>query len=248
MKRLRRLMVCLGLVILVAAILLWLSIDHRATEAMTESIATAGKVPCRIERMHVSLPRGRLTIGGLVIGNPEKFPKADMLSFEEAVFVFDVRTLRSEPVHVVSVEILRPMVRLERSLGGSNVKTFGANIRKYHEKKRAAGRKVHIVGSVRKRMYIDSLTIIDGTVEIGSGFSKSAAPIKLAAIKLHNLRGRDAWGITIGQLAGKIIELMASRAAIQAGLDLSTLFPAEVVKSLKKAVEAGKLNKPSDAK
>jgi hypothetical protein len=218
--------------VLILLIVVWVYIDSIAAKALTSGVETLGEVPCTLDDMSVSLVRGRVSMKGLTIKNPPKFPESDMFRLGEATVDVGVSSVLDRPLHIETLEIREAYVRIDLGLGGSNIKTFLGNIERNSPTGAAPDKPADDKADQPLRIVVDRLVIEDAKVKIGSGFSKAGVPVSLATVELANITGDNGQGVTSGELTGMIIGELVRRGAIKINLDLDELVPKEFVKRM----------------
>jgi len=234
-KKLLRIVLVVVLVVILGLVALWMYIDRVAAAALTRGVEYAGEVPCKVEKVSVSLLGGSVGVKGLAIRNPKDFPEADMFALQQADVKVRTRSLWNQPVHVETLEIVQPLVRLEGGLGKSNVQVFLSNV-----KRKVGGE----AGPAEKpegeptRLIVDRLLLKDATVQFGSGISSaSIASVKLKTVEMVDIRGRDGKGVTSGELAAKIVYELVRRGAIEGDFDLGRFVSQDVGQAFEKAAK-----------
>lgn len=235
-KKLLRIVLVLVLVVILGLVALWIYIDRVAAAALIRGVEYAGDVPCRVDKVSVSLLGGSVGVKGLAIRNPKGFPEADMFAIQRADVKVETRSLWNQPVHVEKLEIIQPLVRLEGGLGKSNVQVFLSNV-----KSKVGGDKA---GPEEKpegeptRLIVDRLLLQDATVQFGSGVSSvSIVSVKLKTVELADIRGRDGKGVTSGELAAKIVYELVRRGAIEGDFELGKFVSEDVGQAFEKAAK-----------
>lgn len=211
--------------VLVAMVVVWTHLDRVAAAALVTGVENTGEVPCEVDRVSLSLLRGRIEIDNLVVSNPPKFAEADMFTVASATLDLRIGSLVNRPIHIEELEIIEPMVRLEPGWGGSNVKVFLDNVQR-NTAPAAPDQKEAEPAEEPVRLYVDRLLIKDATVQIGSGFGRPALAVKLQTIELADIRGDDGKGVTAGELTAMILMQLVREGAIQADLNVGDLIPA----------------------
>ena len=232
----RRLIMVLGVLVLllvIAALVSWIYIDHLAAAALTSGIEYAGDVKCSVSGVSVSVLSGRIRIKRLAVKSPNGYAEADMFALEDAGLQVRVRSLWDQPVHVRHLEIIKPLLRVEPGPGGSNVRVFLDNVRR----KLGAGEKEP--DQPPARMWVDKLVIQDATVQIGSRLAeRELMDVTLETIELADIRGRNERGVTPGELAAMIVYELVRRSALKGELDFESLIPLDLTKGLQTVLQS----------
>lgn len=226
----KRILIGLGAIVLllvIAAVVLWIYIDRVAAAALTRGVEYAGDVKCEVADVSVSLLSGRIGISELAIKNPKGYPEADMFSLARADLDVRVGSLWSPPAHVQRLELTKPLIRVEAGRGGSNVRVFLDNVQ------RKLGASDEKPDEEPTRMWVDKLVIKDATVRIGTGLTKrELLSVTLETVELKDIRGKDEQGVTSGELAAMIVYDLVRRSAMKGKLDFKLLVPPDLTKGL----------------
>ncbi len=231
LKKLLVVLAVLALLIVIAAIVLWLYIDHAAAKALTEGVTYAGDVPCKVDSVRVSLLSGRIGVDGLALGNPRGFPQADMFTLGHAELAARIGSFWDPPLHIRRLEVIHPIICVEAGPGGTNVAVFLDNVKKKFGEEEPARE--------QKRLLVDRLLVRDATVRIGSGIGPgSLLTVKLEAVELEKIHGRDRKGVTTGELAAAIVLELVRRGVIKGNINLKNVIPTDVIKGMDTITES----------
>ncbi len=236
-RRLIRVLVLIVVLLVLAGVVMMFYIDRLAAAALTKGVEYAGGTACEVEEVDVSLLGGSVGVRGLAIKNPAGYPQADMFALASADVAVRIRSLWNQPVQVRTLEIVRPVLRLEVGQGGSNVKVFLDHV----------NRKLGGDGPAEEpdekteqtRMIVDRLLLKDATVQLGSGVGPGGlGSVTLETVELTDLRGRDGKGITPGELAARIVFQLVQRGALKGQFNLGNFVPADFSERLGEAADA----------
>jgi len=226
-KALLRLAAVLAVFAAASAAVLWLYIDRVAAAALTRGIEQAGDVACEVRGVGVSILGGSVEIDSLAVRNPAGYPDADMFDVGGAHATLRPGTLWNQPIHVKCLRLVRPVIRVEAGVGGSNIKVFLENIARNL-------REPDGTEAAPTRLFVDRLVLTDGVVRIGSGFSTmKLMDITVDSAELTGIRGRDGAGATIGELTAMVVLEMLRRGAAAGDVNLHALVPPQLMKGLK---------------
>jgi hypothetical protein len=193
---------------------------HRGAviKTVAESVgpkATGGRV--KVEQVKFALLRGKITIRGLLIGNPEGFKTDSALELSQVAIVFEPRSLLSDTIHIRSILIEEPKVTFEGSFSSSNLSALLKNVEKF-----AGGVKDPKAEKPAKKVIIDEIVIEGGLVKVSFTFTGrvwEAVPTPLPPITLKSV-GQDKGGVSlvevfaqvIGAVLGTVTEVIKSSA------------------------------------
>ena len=206
-RRLVLVLMVLLVLVTAAAVVAWIYIDHLAAAALITSIEYLGEVECTVRDVSVSLLTGRIRIDGLVIRNPPGYASGELLTVERADLHVRLGSLWNQPVHVLRLEVAKPVVRVEAGRSGANVRVFLENVR----------RKIAVdPDDPPTRMWVDKLVIREASVRIGSGITgPDLANVALTGpVEMTEIRGPNGKGVTSGELAAMVLFEVSCRGDI----------------------------------
>jgi hypothetical protein len=189
-----------------------------AVKTVAESLgpkATGGAV--KVEQIEFALLRGKTTIRGLLIGNPEGFKTDSAFELSQVAIDFEPRSLLSDTIHVRSILIEEPKVTFEGSFSSSNLSVLLKNVKKF-----SGGAKEPKAEKAAKKVIIDEIVLKDGLVKVSftfTGRSWEPVPTPLPPITLKDL-GQDKGGVSsvevfaqvIGAVLGAVTEVIKASA------------------------------------
>jgi len=127
-KVLLRITAAIAVLILVAVLIVWVHVDRVAAVALTTDLERAGNVPCAVDRVRISLLRGRAEVTDFELSNPPKFSEEAMFSVNTASMRLPLASMLDRPIHIRELTMPAPMVRVEAGQGSSNVMIFLGNV------------------------------------------------------------------------------------------------------------------------
>ena len=213
----RALLLSLALAILViAGGVFWLSV-HGSTlirDAVREHGSPILGADIRLSRLGFSPFAGEAHLEGLEIANPEGFSDADAIRVEGIALELEPLSLFSSPVHIESLAISRPEIRVEPGAKGLNLDRLRQNVNAY-----MAGLDGDDAASPETRLRIDRLTISGARFVVGGGaigFSDQA--LALPDIELEDIGGEtgalpaDVAAVLLDAVLPQIKKALASEA------------------------------------
>jgi hypothetical protein len=162
--------------------------------------ATGGAV--KVEQIKFALLRGKITISGLVIGNPEGFKTDSALELRQVDIDFEPRSLLSDTIHIRSMLIEKPRVTFEGSFSSSNLSALLKNVKKF-----SGGAKESRAEKPAKKVIIDEIILKGGLVNasfIFTGRIWEAVPTPLPPITLKGV-GQDKGGVSSAEVFVQVI-------------------------------------------
>jgi hypothetical protein len=170
---------------------------------------TAMGVDVHLEKAIFRMARGKMTLRGLFIGNPEGFNTKSLCEVDMISVRIDPRSLLTDTVIIESVYVQKPVFTYQKSLMKSNLSVLIKNLEgkeKQKEKKDKKGRKV----------IIRRLIVKDPMLKLSVKGIPAGAPIPLPDIEMTDI-GKDKGGTSVvdvlGRVFGAVLKL-ATKAAL----------------------------------
>jgi hypothetical protein len=209
-KRGRIWSVVIAVVVIVVFVVFVNMFADRAVKAGIESAATNKlNVPVAIGDLDLSLLGGRITFGGLSVGNPPGYEHDRLLELGRAYIDADVTSLLSDVVNISTVDLSGVKLVIEqKSLTGNNLqevlKTVSSSGAEAEE------------GTGARKLHIDRLDISDITVRVKLlpvPGKADTLTIKVAPISMTDLGGDDK--LDTAALTGRVLAAIAAGVAGQ---------------------------------
>jgi hypothetical protein len=193
---------------------LWLlhgSLDRIVAREIERAGTAAAGVPVRVGAVSLDLARGRGTVRGLRVANPEGFSHEAAIEAEVVEVALDVRSLAGPgPVVLDEVRVAAPLVRFELDeLGAANLDVIRRNLR---DAPREAGAEPF-------RLRIRSLALEEGTLLSDTrDVSGDERRVRLPALEMDDPGGRSATPAQVGQEVLLAVVQQAAFTAARSGL------------------------------
>ena len=226
----------LAVIVLLVAVV-WIYLGSIAARVLVGSIETTGEVPAAVDDVTISVLRGRVGIDELVVGNPQGFPEATMFRVDQAEVAVELGSLFGDPIHVETLEVLSPFVRVDAGPRGTNIQVFLANTQRKvgaPEPPEPAERPAEPT-----RLVVDRLLIRDAKVSLGAGFAQAEVTATLPVVELTDIRGDQGQGVTPAQLAALIVVELVKQGADKLDVDLGDLIPADLIEGIEEIRKVG---------
>ncbi len=200
-----------------------------------KAASSALGVPVTIKSIDLSILRGRVSINGLVVKNPQGYANETLLELGKATVNLDIGSLMSDTVKIQLVKLDDTKLTIEQKGLSNNLKEILNNLPKEEKKAEPQPEKEG------KNLHINHLEITSTNVRVKllpiPGKSDTIS-LKLDPIIMDNL-GTDK-KLSIGILTAKVLKAIATGVAKQG----AGVLPDDMVKgigsSLDKAAEIGK--------
>jgi len=202
----KRVLIGLGVLILLALGALWLSLDQIAGRAIERNASRALGVETRVGLLRLSPFDGALKLSSLTIANPPGFGGKHFLAFDSLDLKTQLGTLRTDVVHVPLFQLEGIDLSLERRGDQSNTDAIFENLKRFEKSGHAEGEPPPPKGPER-RFVVSKLAIRDirAHVEWNTLLSKeSALDLRIPGIELDNPGGER--GLTLAELSNVVVK------------------------------------------
>jgi uncharacterized protein involved in outer membrane biogenesis len=205
------------LVVVVAAVALYLSLNSVVKGAVEGVLPRITGTPVSLEKASISLFSGKGELNGLVIGNPEGFKTDSAFSLGTVRIDLDPSSLLSDRIIIEEIYIDAPVVTYELSTSGDNISRIRKNIEQFAgtgdgapdeqpgeeepAPRKGKGKKVQINKFTFARAKVaGSATILQG--------QKIETP-ELSTIELTDI-GKEKEGKSVGEVAKELFNPLSS--------------------------------------
>lgn len=225
-KRLLVIGVMLVLIVVGLVIVGLTRVDALAKAAVEKGGTYALGVNTTLDSADVGLLKGTFAMSGLEVANPSGYASKHFMSLGQGSVAVDAGSLRATTITLPHLTLGDLDVRLEKNTQGSNYQVILDNLKKLQ------GESAKPATSNDTKLVIEKLTISNVTVSVDllglpGGSTRATIPIK--EISLTNVgktgTGVADSGVTIGQLAGIIVQAIMAATVENAG----DLLPTDVL-------------------
>jgi uncharacterized protein involved in outer membrane biogenesis len=206
MKPMRRTVLVLVSLLIVAGVIGYLAIDGMIKSTVEKQSTTSLKLTTSLNRAHLSILGGKLNLNRLGIASPPGFSAPHMFEMGDVDLAVRYGELRKDPIHVQSLTLNQPRLLIEQHNGALNFKT-------------AMDRLPARESSSEKplKLVIDDLQIKDAQVIIHPGLPGVRQEINVAvpslAMKDVGSGKGSQNGAAIKDVAMVVISALAAKAA-----------------------------------
>jgi uncharacterized protein involved in outer membrane biogenesis len=206
MKTLRRTVLVVVSLVIVAGAIGYLAIDRILKSTVEEQSSTSLKLSTTLNRAHLSLLGGKLNLNRLRIASPPGFSAPQMFEMGDVDLAVNYGQLRKDPIHVQALTLNQPRLVIEQQNGALNFKS-------------AMDRLPPQESSSEKpiKLIIDDLKVQDAQVVIHPGLPGVRQEINVAvpSLAMKNVgSGRGSQnGAAIKDVAMVVITALAAKAA-----------------------------------
>ncbi|NOU36542.1 MAG: AsmA family protein [Kiritimatiellaceae bacterium] len=128
MKKVKKILLITGAVILVLIVVLMLSLGAIIKTAVTTAGPKLAGVPIQLAKVTVNPFSGLVHIKGLVIGNPQGFNTPSAMELSEFKVDIAMSSLLSDTIVIKQILINAPQITYEKGLKSSNLSTLQENL------------------------------------------------------------------------------------------------------------------------
>jgi uncharacterized protein involved in outer membrane biogenesis len=232
MKPLRRTILILVSLLVVAGVIAYLSLDAFVKGTVEKQTSNSLKLSTTLNSARLSLFGGKVNLNRLRIASPQGFSAPHMLELGDIDLAVSYGQLRNDPIHVQSLTLSQPRLVIEQSNGALNFK-------------KAMDRMPASDSSAEKpiKLVIDELKMQDAQVVIHPGLPgvRQEITVSVPSITLRSVgSGRGSQnGAAIKDVAMLVITALASSAAESSSLppQLKTILRLSVGKDPTKVLQ-----------
>jgi len=234
MKSVKKLIETVILVIIIVVALLLLGFEFFGESLIKTGIETAGtkalKVGVSIDKLNLSVFKGRVEIEGLAVDNPAGYEQKYLLEMNKGEVVTRLKSLMSDTVEIDSILLDGITIAVEQKGLDNNLKVVLNSLPKAEgkpEEPAAEGKKLKVkdlkITNTTVKVKLLPAQILPGQAD--------TAELKLDPIEMKDLGSDDK--LTIAKLAGKVMVAIASGVSKQGG----GILPKDVLNSVQGALK-----------
>lgn len=194
-KKVLFVVILLPIVLLVGA---WVFLDHLAKKAVEIGGEQAMGVPTAVKSVSLKPIRGKGSIEGLEVSNPQGFESPFFMHLDSGAAAMDVGSVFKDTVVMNSIALDGLELYLEKTDAGSNYKVILENMKKGEEKAPEEGGKKFLVQEIVVRniqVHADVVLVAKRTVKL-----------TIEEIRLENVGSDTGSGVIMSQLMGTIVK------------------------------------------
>ena len=239
MKRIRRILLALLLLVVLALVGSWIFIDTIVKTGIEKGGSYALQVDTTVDDVSLSLLRGRLSIDNLTIANPPKFETPHLMIMNHFALAVDRGSLLSDTVTVHDFVIDGLDINIEQKLTGNNVSVIMKNLERFQSsgeqpppttpeedtKGKPGGKKIKVDRILVKNI-VAHIQPISGAGKL------TTLTVKIDELPFDNVTSDNAAGVTIPTLTQRLIPAILM-AVLEKGGDI---IPGDLSKDLRRDV------------
>jgi len=212
MKIALRIVAAVVLIIVVLGVVLVFSLDALIRRGIETVGSRSLGVDVELSRAHLSIPRGKLTLSGFRIANPDGYKTDSLFEAERASVTIRPAALFQDELTIDSIVLESPRVTVEQSLGGTNISKVLGGIKgeaPEMEKREEKGEE--------KTYRVKTLSITGAEVTFSSFLTaKAPATVPLPDIEMNDISSADGKGLVLAGVIEKVL-LNMIQSALKAG-------------------------------
>ncbi len=231
MKKLTRVLLVILVIIIIVAVAGVLFLDSIARKGIEYGTGYATGVDTSLDRVHIGLFNGQVTLGNLQIDNPEGFETPFFMKLGDGHIDVSLGSLRNDTVEVPTVTLSDIHMYLEKTKEGENYKVIMKNLQRL---KPSEGEEPPAEASEEKeekRFVIREAVVknVDVDVELFTlGEERKSLKVNVPEIRLTNLGTDSEKGVVLSQMTGVLIRSILLAVVQQSG----DLLPAAMLNGL----------------
>ena len=192
-------------IVLVIVLVGLIMIDSIAKAGLEKGARYALGVDTRVDKVGLSLLRGRLSIDGLNLSNPEGFSAAHLMRSGRFDLELKPSSAFSDTIVLNRFELDGLDINIEQKVGQSNISKVADNLRKFDTKEKQKGEATKTKG---KKVKVDKIRITNVVAHFYLLPQLSPAgpiTVKIPEIELSNVSSDQAEGVVVAQLFSRIV-------------------------------------------
>jgi hypothetical protein len=180
------------------------SIDARVARAIEAEGTRIFGTKVRVHSVHIELAKGRGTIRGVHVANPEGYSGNDAIELSSIELAIDARSLREQPFRITHVQVGDAIVNFEvRPDGGSNLEYLT------HHVSRGSAQEVPKPREEPHRIAIGEFAFAGGEILVKRPDLEQPERVDLPDLELRDVGG--ARGATGGEIGEQIARAFTRR-------------------------------------
>jgi hypothetical protein len=214
MKKFLRALAVLLVVLALAALLAWNSLDLIVKYTLEHYAPQIAGVTVKVGEVEISPRDGRGRLKNIEIGNPQGFSAPRAARLGEIAVSIDPATIREPVVRIRELRFDAPLITYERGDKTTNLEIISRNIDGYVKRSAAVGEGKTAAGKdVRHKFIVDYLLIRGGKVVMTApGLKGQGVSFDLPEIELRDV-GRRQDGLTASEVAKVVTDAIITRIA-----------------------------------
>ncbi|NQU09067.1 MAG: hypothetical protein HQ583_10915 [Candidatus Abyssubacteria bacterium] len=199
------------LIIVVLGVALIFSLDALIRSGIETVGSRSLGVEVKLSWAHLSIPRGKLTLLGLHIANPDGYKTNSLFTAKRASVTMRPAALFQDELTIDSIVLKSPRLTVEQSLGGTNISKVLGGIKgkaPEMEKREEKGEE--------KTYRVKTLSITGAKVTFSSFLTaKAPVTVPLPDIEMKNFSSADEKGLVFARVIEKVFLNMIKSALIE---------------------------------
>ncbi len=218
----KKVLIGIGVTLLVIVIVVIIGINFFAGSLVKTGVEKFAPgilgVPVTVENVNIGILRGKASIKGLVVGNPEKFKSDYLFSLGKLSVKLDLKSLSTDTIIVNEIIIKAPEISYELALGSSNIGTLLDNLAKEEDadnKEVKEEKPADPNAPPAKKVIIEKILLTDGTVSINvTALGGHGATVPLPKIEMTDVGKEKEGGASIVDVISEVISAI-SKSVVQ---------------------------------
>ncbi|MHC4714059.1 MAG: DUF748 domain-containing protein, partial [Planctomycetota bacterium] len=231
MKRIWKILIAVGAVLVVAVIVVILSLDYLAKAGLEKGGTMVLGTPTTARSLDLRLLAGSLTLDGFAVRDPEGYGEGDLVKLETAEVGLKIGSLLSDTVEVKQIILHEPVLRIVSKGRNTNLSVVLNHAQQFGGGGEAPSPEAE---GPAKKFRVGLVRITDARFEYAAA-GAPAVRVSLPEIELKDLSDEQGRPVPLADLFSQILRAMAKSAVEVEGIRL----PSEVTDSLREAAAGG---------
>lgn len=230
MRAMRKVLIGVGVllaVLVVAAVVVFLSLNHLVKAGVDYGASYALGVPASLDSANISVFGGRVELKGMQISNPEGYDKPYFFTMGECVTEVSIKSLMGETVEVPLLSLSDITMSLQKKEGKANYQVILDNLAKLQGTAEEPAPAEETPGKkfIVRKLVLKNITVDVDMMPVGGAITRQQ--VQIPQIELENIGTAGDKGVMLADLSGVVTKAIMA-AVVQKGLSL----PGDITKEL----------------
>jgi uncharacterized protein involved in outer membrane biogenesis len=230
MRLFRRIALAVVALIIIALVVVYFNLNRIVKRTVEVQSTNSLNLQTQLGSARLAIFGGNFSMNDLQIASPQGFSAPRILQLEKGAVEVSYGQLRSDPVHIKSLTLKKPVVVVEQANGKFNFQVVNEQI----PKSDPAAEPIKVI--------IDTLKIEDATVVLHPGLPGLSNEIKInvPTLELHNVGSGDGNknGAAIKDVAVLVLSSLAEKGADMSNIDALKTQLASAAKNVQQQAKA----------
>jgi hypothetical protein len=225
MKTLRRVLLGIGILVVIALVVLWLSLDGLVRAGTEKALTTALETESKVGGASISLFGGKFGLSEISVANPEGFEETTAFAVGDIGLDADLISFLGDEGHIREISIRGPQVVIEQKGGTTNL---GELLDRLGKKGKAPEEKEPAPPQERKeeekgegkKFRVDRVFLGDTRVRLRSDYLPGGPrDLRIPDIEITDIGGEENRPVQVARIVHQILQSILE-GAVETGVEL----------------------------